>query len=306
MPVVSDMSAAPVMVSVDPAAAAAPTQQTIHTVDVMDPQLQPTPQPMPQPQVQQSYSTNLGTSRMQSHMFNTSRRNMQPAPLLSLNNPGTMNPRASNRSVLSRNSVSSPVTEPIPQSFAPIQPVAAPVTEPIPQSFAPIQPVAVPVTEPIPQSFAPIQPVAAPVAEPIPQSFAPIQPVAEPVPQSFAPIQPVAAPVAEPVPQSFAPQNANSVPTCMVIDDADYSLTYGIDANDNSYPPVASVAPIEAADNQRNILSPNVVHDNDTSSSHNLNGLERTDVGMMGVINNLPSVPTDMPSVVNEGALEYE
>ena len=151
-----------------------------------------------------------------------------------------------------------------------------------------------------------LSPHATPVAEPIPQSFAPplqggTPHISEPVPQSFAPEQPLhVTPIAQPIPQSFAPpQQATPVPTCMVIDDADFSLTYEMDDNDNSYAPIASVVPEAPAANQKSILAPDVMINNDISASHILNRLEKTNVGMLGAVHDLPDVPSGLPSVIN-------
>lgn len=151
-----------------------------------------------------------------------------------------------------------------------------------------------------------LSPHATPVAEPIPQSFAPplqgaTPQISEPVPQSFASEQPLhVTPIAQPIPQSFAPpQQATPVPTCMVIDDADFSLTYEMDDNDNSYAPIASVVPEAPAANQKSILAPDVMINNDISASHILNRLEKTNVGMLGAVHDLPDVPSGLPSVIN-------
>ena len=151
-----------------------------------------------------------------------------------------------------------------------------------------------------------LSPHATPVAEPVPQSFAPplqgaTPQISEPVPQSFASEQPLhVTPIAQPIPQSFAPpQQATPVPTCMVIDDADFSLTYEMDDNDNSYAPIASVVPEAPAANQKSILAPDVMINNDISASHILNRLEKTNVGMLGAVHDLPDVPSGLPSVIN-------
>ena len=158
-----------------------------------------------------------------------------------------------------------------------------------------------------------LSPHATPVAEPIPQSFAPplqggTPQISEPVPQSFAPEQPLhVTPIAQPIPQSFAPpQQATPVPTCMVIDDADFSLTYEMNDNDNSYAPIASVVPEAPAANQKSILAPDVMINNDISASHILNSLERTNVGMLGAVHDLPDVPSGLPSVINHDVAQVE
>ena len=85
----------------------------------------------------------------------------------------------------------------------------------------------------------------------------------------------------------------------MVIDDADFSLTYEMDDNDNSYAPIASVVPEAPAANQKSILAPDVMIHNDISASHILNRLEKTNVGMLGAVHDLPDVPSGLPSVIN-------
>ena len=299
----------PVVVAIDPA----PAFPTVSPPPL--PTATPAPEPIPTPAsvtqpiatpVMQAGPQRAGFGTMQSHasVYTPTLRDIQqrtshaPRPLLSLRTQGSSRSslgevRRSYTSNTSRSSLSphaTPVAEPIPQSFAPpLQGGTPQISEPVPQSFAPEQPLHVTsIAEPVPQSFAP------PLQGATPQ-------ISEPVPQSFASEQPLhVTPISQPIPQSFAPpQQATPVPTCMVIDDADFSLTYEMDDNDNSYAPIASVVPEAPAANQKSILAPDVMINNDISASHILNRLEKTNVGMLGAVHDLPDVPSGLPSVIN-------
>ena len=323
MPVVVAIDPAPAFLTISPPPlpAATPAPEPIPTPT---PMTQSTATPIATP-VPQAGPQRAGFGTMHSHasVYTPTLRDIQqrtshaPRPLLSLRTQGYSRSslgevRRSYTSNTSRSSLSphaTPVAEPIPQSFAPpLQGGTPQISEPVPQSFAPPLQGATPqISEPIPQSFAPEQPLhVTSIAEPVPQSFAPplqgaTPQISEPVPQSFASEQPLhVTPIAQPIPQSFAPpQQATPVPTCMVIDDADFSLTYEMDDNDNSYAPIASVVPEAPAANQKSILAPDVMINNDISASHILNRLEKTNVGMLGAVHDLPDVPSGLPSVIN-------
>ena len=284
LPTDPEVPVTPVVVALDPAPAFPTISPPPLPTATPAPEPIPTPTPVPQPTptptptatpVPQAVPQRAGFGTMHSHasVYSPTLRDIQqrtshaPRPLLSLRTQG---PSRSSLGEVRRSYTSN-------TSRTSLSPHATPVAEPIPQSFAPpLQGGAPQISEPVPQSFAPEQPLH-------------VTPIAQPIPQSFAP-----------------PQQATPVPTCMVIDDADFSLTYEMDDNDNSYAPIASVVPEAPATNQKSILSPDVMINNDISASHILNRLEKTNVGMLGAVHDLPDVPSGLPSVINHDVAQVE